>query len=424
MFFSPDAKDIFYLVAGIAFLSLAVFPLLKSQRFISAPIAFVVVGGLLALLPFEIPIISSMLVYSDMKVFEHITELLVIISLAGAGLALDRRIGIKSWQHTWVLLGVVMPLTIVVVTLLGTELLYLSVPGSILLAACIAPTDPVLARSVQVDGPNKGEENDVNVTLTSEAGLNDGLAFPFIYLALAAANAGFLQFNSDVGFAWLGEWALYDLVYRVAVGAILGYASGWVLSHFIHRYYSDVKKENFSAGLILFASVFITYGITELCNGYGFLAVFIAALAGRKLFFARNSTTALKKTHYFSDQVEQILLALLLLWLGFYCVNKGLDGITILEVAVSASIVLVLRPLLAYACLYFTKGSVLDKFAISFLGIRGIGTFYYLAYAESYYEFGNIEQLWRVALMCVLISILVHGIFAHRIMEQLSNKES
>ncbi len=116
---------------------------------------------------------------------EKLCEAVVIISLMGAGLKIDRQIGLRAWATTWRLLGFGMPITILAVTVLAVYALDFPVAMALLLGASLAPTDPVLASDVQVGKPRSGEEDEVRFALTSEAGLNDGLAFPFVYLALA-----------------------------------------------------------------------------------------------------------------------------------------------------------------------------------------------------------------------------------------------
>ena len=101
----------------------------------------------------------------------------------GAGLKIDRRIGWQSWVLTWRLLAIAMPLTILLLAGFSCWLLGLGAAAAILLAASLAPTDPVLASDVQVGPPKSGEEDKTRFALTSEAGLNDGLAFPFVMCA-------------------------------------------------------------------------------------------------------------------------------------------------------------------------------------------------------------------------------------------------
>jgi len=96
----------------------------------------------------------------------------------GAGLKIDRPLGWRSWMTTWRLLAISMPLTIVAIAGLGWSILGLGLASALLLGSALAPTDPVLASDVQVGPPQSGEDGEVRFSLTSEAGLNDGLSFP------------------------------------------------------------------------------------------------------------------------------------------------------------------------------------------------------------------------------------------------------
>ena len=422
MFFTLDPKDIFYIITGISFLGLTLFPFLKTIKVISAPIIFVVFGAVLSILSLDVPIIDVRLGNFETKIFEHFTEIIVIISLAGAGLAIDRPVGKSKWHHTWILLIAVMPITIICIFLFGYWVIGLPFATALVLAAAVSPTDPVLARSVQVDGPNKGEENDVNVSLTSEAGLNDGLAFPFIYLAVAVANAGFFFNPSEISMDWFWYWLGYDLIARVFMGLVIGVLCGYFLSKVVFSKYGDAQQGLKNAGLVLMSSTFLTYGIAEIFDGYGFLSVFIAAITSRALHKSDEEKNYAKLPHEFSDQIEKILVALLLLWLGYYSASSGLIGLTVPEILFAVAIVFLIRPVIAIISLALSRGSTLDKFAISFLGIRGIGSFYYLAYAQNHYEFLEIDSAWRIMIVTVLVSIFVHGVFAPIIMNRISKK--
>ena len=423
MFFSLDPKDIFYIITGVSFLGLTIFPFLNNIKIISAPIIFVLFGAFLSFVPLDIPMIDVRLGNYETIIFEHFTEIIVIISLAGAGLAIDRPVGKNNWHHTWILLFIVMPLTIICVFSVGYWAVGLPLATALVLAASISPTDPVLARSVQVEGPNIGEENDVNVSLTSEAGLNDGLAFPFVYFAVAVANAGFHFNPSEIDMEWFWYWFGYDLIARVGIGIVIGYLCGYFLSKIIFSKFGDAQQQNKNAGLVLLSSTFLTYGLAEIFDGYGFLSVFIAAITSRALYRSESEANYAKLPHLFSDQIEKILVALLLLWLGYYVATSGLVGITIAEILFAVAIVFLIRPITAFISLFFSRGSKLDKFAISFLGIRGIGSFYYLAYAQNHYTFLQIDSAWRIMIVTVIISIFIHGVFAHKIMDSISKKE-
>jgi NhaP-type Na+/H+ or K+/H+ antiporter len=152
-------------------------------------------AGTFAALGISVPRLAT-----NLPVIERTTEFIVIIALMGAGLKIDRRIGWQSWVLTWRLLAIAMPLTILLLAFLSNWLLGLGVAAAILLAASLAPTDPVLASDVQVGPPKSGEEDETRFALTSEAGLNDALAFPFIMGALALAEA------DRTGEPWFMQW--------------------------------------------------------------------------------------------------------------------------------------------------------------------------------------------------------------------------
>lgn len=126
----------------------------------------------------------------------------------GAGLKLDRVFSWRRWSVTWRLLAVTMPLSIAAITLLGVWGLGLPWVIALLVGASLAPTDPVLAADVQVGPPKGGQEDEVRFGLTSEAGLNDGFAFPFVNLAIA------LSLSAVDGEPWLGKWLAHSVIWK------------------------------------------------------------------------------------------------------------------------------------------------------------------------------------------------------------------
>ncbi|MAM88357.1 MAG: cation transporter [unclassified Hahellaceae] len=403
-----ELHDVFYIVTGLVFAGFTFVPLFGRSPFVTAPIVFLIAGALLALSPLALPLVDPLESVLSRDTIEYLTELIVIIALAGAGLAVDREAGKREWQHTWVLLILVMPLSIVAVAYLGYTMAGLSIACSMLLAAALAPTDPVLARAVQVEGPLKGEEDDVRLSLTTEAGLNDGLAFPFVHLAVVLAGMS-LAGVADIDVDKLWTWVWLDLLYRVAMGV----AAGWVIGHLVARFvfsrYGDAATGGENQGLVLMASTFLVYGLTEMVGGYGFLAVFVSARATRAFVRGTEHESYATMPHWFSDQIEKVLLALLLLWLGSVAVSGILNSLSLGELGVALLLIVVIRPVIAYICLLPTQGSRFDRGLIAMMGIRGFGTFFYVAYAQSQSNFDDIESIWRICIVAVILSIFVHG---------------
>ena len=181
---SPEPYILWLTGAGILITLVAWLPLALRRLPLSLPIICMAAGAAIFLIP---PITFRPLPTILPDVAERLTEFVVIIALMGAGLKLDRLFSWRRWNVTWRLLGITMPLSIAAITLIGVYGLGMSLAMALLLGACLAPTDPVLAADVQVGPPKSGEEDEVRFGLTSEAGLNDGLAFPFVNLAIALA---------------------------------------------------------------------------------------------------------------------------------------------------------------------------------------------------------------------------------------------
>lgn len=340
-------------------------------------------------------------------VVEKLCEAVVIISLMGAGLKIDRRIGLRSWATTWRLLGIAMPVTILAVTLVGFYGLGLPLAIALLLGAAMAPTDPVLASDVQVGKPGSGDEDEVRFALTSEAGLNDGLAFPFVHLALAAGVAA----GTSGGWAdpsVLGGWLLEDVVWRigagVGVGWLVGRGLGWLT---FGRGASNLSGTR--DGLVAIGATLVAYTVAEVCHGYGFLAVFVAALMLRDSERDHEYHEAL---HDFSEQIERLLMMLVLVLFGGAITTGLFESLTWTDGVAALAIVFLIRPLVAWASLIGSGHPARERGLIAFFGIRGIGSFYYIAYGVNHGDFESSERLWAIGALVVLISVVVHGISA------------
>ena len=341
-------------------------------------------------------------------IVERLCEAVVIISLMGAGLKIDRKIGLRSWATTWRLLGIAKPLTILAVSLRGVYGLGLPAAMALLLGASLAPTDPVLAAEVQVGKPGAGGEDEVRFALTSEAGLNDGLAFPFVHLALVVGLAAAGTSGGWPDAAGLGGWLLEDVLWRIGAGIGIGWMVGRVLG-WLSFGRGQTKLSGTRDGLVAIGATLVAYSIAEVCHGYGFLAVFVAALVLRDSERHHEYHEAL---HDFSEQIERLLMMLVLVLFGGAITTGIFASLTWVDVFAAIAIVFLIRPAAAWLSLLGSGHPARERSLISFFGIRGIGTFYYIAYGINHGDFGSTERLWAITALVVLVSILVHGISA------------
>ncbi|MGP0222476.1 MULTISPECIES: cation:proton antiporter [unclassified Paenarthrobacter] len=407
-----EAPSILFFAAGLAVLAAAVLPKLLLRMPLSMPMVFLGSGILaFALLP-DLPD-PDPVKYADFTM--HLTEVCVIISLMGAGLALDRPFRWRGWSTTWRLLAIVMPLSIVVMTMLGLWVLGLGLASALLIGAALSPTDPVLASEVQVGKPADTEtdpdEDEVRFALTSEAGLNDGLAFPFVYLAIAISLVGVTP-------EAVGQWAALDILWRMVAGVLVGFGTGKVLSRlFFASPIRSFRLSEHSEGFVALAATFLAYGATEMIEGYGFVAVFVCALTIRA---AERHHSYHQVLHGYVEQLERLMTIVILVLLGGAIARGVLDGIGWAEVLVALVFLVLVRPAAGWLGLLGGKTGPRERLAISYFGIRGIGSLYYVAYALSHGNFdGDQHALWALVALVVALSVVVHGATTAPLMQRL-----
>jgi NhaP-type Na+/H+ or K+/H+ antiporter len=416
--------DLTFLVAGLALLLAVVLPELLSRWALSAPIVLVGVGLLIGLtpLPDEMPLDPQ----DNGAVIEHVTELTVIVALMGVGLALDRPLRLRdrstwaAWSPTWRLLAVAMPLSVVAVALLGW-VLGLAPAAALLLGAVLAPTDPVLASDVQVAGPQVGEDaaeedDDVRFSLTSEAGLNDGLAFPFVMAAVLLATEGAFS-------GWWVVWVSWYTVGKVLVGLLVGALVGWGLARVAFRSPREaLRVAERGESLLAIAALVTAYGFGELAGGYGFLSVFVCAMTFRSA--ERRDHDYHAAMHEVVERLERLLTLFILLVLGIALTRGLLGSLDWRGVAVGVALILVVRPIAGAVALSVWRRdearpgglSSRERWAAAFFGVRGVGSLYYLAYAAGESPELAEDWLWSTVAFTVVASVLVHGVLSRPVM--------
>lgn len=419
-----DSHSLTLVVIGLGVLGLS--SLLHNFR--RLPFSFPILALVFGYLCFKLPL---GLTPPDPRKYEtltvHLTEIGVIISLMGVGLKIARFPHLRGWSSTWRMIGICMPLTILGVALLGWWMLGLAPAAAVLLAAALSPTDPVLASDVQVGEPepevldntdttasrsdkdSTERDDELRFTLTSEAGLNDSLAFPFTYLALLMLVEGASPTH------WFGEWMLVDVAYRIAVGLAAGITVGWCLSTILLRLPVNTETEKMRSGMGALAATLVLYGVTESVGGYGFLAVFIGGLTIRHKEATQQSHQSL---HTFAEQTEQLLMTGILIALGGAIANGLLIHLTWQAALLGILLIFVIRPVTGLIGLIGSERlPIRDRCIVSFFGIRGIGCLYYLAYGLQNGDFVDENLLWATCAFAIVLSVIFHGITASPVMQ-------
>lgn len=351
----------------------------------------------------------------DTEVIEHAAEFAVIVALFSAGLRLDRPLGWSGWRSTILLIAVVMPLTIGAVALFASAVMGLSLGAAVILGAVLAPTDPVLADDVQVGPPGEDRESEPQFALTSEAGLNDGLAFPFVFLGVFIAGSG--------GTGWIAEWAAADVLYAIGGGVLIGALAGNGLGRLVeYSHRRDWLLKDFD-GWIAIAGVLAIYGLAEVAGTYGFLAAFAGGLAFRR---HEHHAEHHGRVHRGAVMVERVSELALVLLIGSTVTLAGLGEPGVAGYLLIPLLLLLIRP--ASVLLAFVRSPLdgRERLFIGWFGIRGIGSFYYAAVAISsgVLTADEASVIYWTAIIVAGASIVLHGISSTPASQRLDAIES
>lgn len=338
---------------------------------------------------------------SDVQTVERLTELTVIVALFATGMRLDRPVTLRGWRSPALLLAVVMPLTIAAVAGFGWLALGLSAGAAVVLGAALAPTDPVLAGDLGVGPPGEGEEPETRFALTAEAGLNDGLAFPFLYLGLVLAMG---WDGAD-----LAEWLAFDVAYATLAGIAIGAAAGWAIGAGATRLRERDLIATELDGWAAVGAVLAIYGLTEVAGAYGFLAAFAGGLAFRR---RERDHEYNRGVHAGAETLERVLELAAILLIGSLLTLDGLAAPGWAGWLLAPLLLLVVRP---SACMLALPAAPLDRVErawVGWFGVRGVGSLYYAAAAldAGILDAGEAETVIWTVVAVVAVSIVVHGV--------------
>ncbi|RPI47874.1 MAG: sodium:proton antiporter [Betaproteobacteria bacterium] len=413
---------IWIFIVGALLIAVALFGTVLKRLPLSTSMVYLAVGlalspegwGLVSLDPFHHSVL-----------LERAAEIAVLISLFAAGMKLSLPFSDKHWHLPMRLALTSMVITVVLIALIGFFALGLSLGAAVLLGAILAPTDPVLASDVQLE--NATDRDRLRFSLTGEGGLNDGTAFPFVMLGLGLMGV------YDLGaFGW--RWIAVDLIWAggagLLIGALLGTAIGKLVVYLRIEHQEAVGLDEF----LVLGLIGISYGAALLAHAYGFLAVFAAGLALQRVR-GQNGTAPQQPIHTPATKDEQRELATDPEHAGAYMMqgvrgfNEQLEriaefAIVLVVGAMLASIslphesawfiaflFLLVRPLAVWLGLLGVPIRKDERLLLSWFGIRGIGSIYYLMFVMNHGVNRELaEYLLVLTLTVVTASIVLHGI--------------
>ncbi|NUZ05791.1 cation:proton antiporter [Piscinibacter koreensis] len=428
-------------IVGLLLVSMALGYTRLARLPLSTSLLYLLVGAALSPLWLDLVALDPM---AHSEGLERLAEVVVLLSLFTSGLKMSLTVSDGRWALPLRLATLSMLVTAGLIAALGVFMLGLPLGAAVLLGGILAPTDPVLAADVQVS--QAGDRDRLRLSLTGEAGLNDGTAFPIVMLGL-----GLLGLH-ELG-PYHSRWVAVDVLWAVGaglgIGGLLGTLVGRVVLHLRSTRQEAIGLDNFLAlGLIG-----LSYGLANLAHGYGFLAVFAAGLALRRLeekpvggaadqalqqgarpdqappaaaiaeALASPDRASAEKAASdpakapafmahavlsFNEQVERIgeFAAVAAVGMLLWALDWGHASWAFVAV-----VLLVIRPVSVVAGLLRSDSSRTQRALIGWFGIRGIGSLFYLAYAMNHgLDTDLASQLATLTFSVMVVSIVVHGI--------------
>jgi NhaP-type Na+/H+ or K+/H+ antiporter len=410
-----------FLIVGLLLILIGLTDTWRRELPISAAALYLIVGHLLG--P-EVAGLIDLSLQRDAALIERLTEAAVLVSLFAVGLRLRAPLNDRIW-HVPVLMATLTMLATIALLCAGGVALGLALGPALLLAAALAPTDPVLASDVQVD--HERDRDRLRFSLTAEGGLNDGTAAPMVYLALG------LMGLHELGPA-LSRWWLVDVLW----GGLGGLALGWALGFAVSRAVVWLRREREQAlgmeSFLTLGLIALTYGLALLLQVFGFLAVFAAGLAMRQVerrdtprhvgsqlradaeaHPEQASAYMAKAVLDFTLDLEKLAELVVMIVVGTLLTREAFTPQTL---AVALAAFLVARPLAVFITVPRRAFNPSQRRLAAWFGIRGVGSMYYLAYAVSHGTGGpQIGWIADAVLVTITLSVLLHGSSATPVMK-------
>jgi NhaP-type Na+/H+ or K+/H+ antiporter len=375
------------------------------------------------------------------EVLTLVTEIALLISLFTVGLKMRVPLSDRLWLLPLRLGFVGMLASVGLLSAVGVLVLHLPLGAAVLLAAILSPTDPILASDVQLK--DVGDRDRIRFTVSGEGGMNDGSAYPLVLLGLAL-----------LGIEEFRPWAEWTAIWRVLLALAVAIAVGWLCGRVVARLVIHLRRRHRSAlGMEEFLTlglIALSYGLSSALHGIGFVAVFVTGVAVRQTEAAMTGgnippeqvlealpigdgsqveTDPKKAPAYmtemvlgFNQQLEHIAEFAMVLLVGVLVSEVGLSWEGVL---LACLLFLLVRPLSVWLALLGSRRSPAQLALMSWFGIRGIGSLYYLSFALQYqWLTQHTNRFISMVVTVITLSIVVHGISSTPLMDRYYKRQT
>lgn len=262
---------------------------------------------------------------------------------------------------------------------------------SLLLAATMSSTDSASVFSL-LRSQRMNLKYNLRPMLELESGSNDPMAYMLTIVLIQVIGSGS---NFDLALI------LKDLFLQFLFGGVLGYAFGKFAVWLINK----IQLSNSSLYPILLLSIiFITFTLTDLVKGNGYLAVYIAGM------IVGNARLAYRKeTNTFMNGLTWLFQIIMFLTLGLLVNPHEMIDIAVTALLIGIFMILIARPVSVFLCLLPFKGvSNKARVFISWVGLRGAVPIIFATYPVIAQIPGS-NQLFNIVFFITLLSLIIQG---------------
>jgi cell volume regulation protein A len=262
---------------------------------------------------------------------------------------------------------------------------------SMLLAAVMSSTDSASVFSILRSKGISLKER-LRPTLELESGSNDPMAYMLTILLIQVIEIGVIDWPHSIVLLFM----------QLSIGAAAGFALGYAIVWIINRI--NVPNESLYP-VLLFSCVFFVFAFTNLLQGNGYLAVYIAGLVvgNRKLVHKRSLTT-------FFDGFTWLFQIVMFLTLGLLVNPSELPAVAGVGLLVAIFMIVVSRPISVFTCLLpFRRFTTRARVYISWVGLRGAVPIIFATYPLMSAEIPNARMIFNIVFFVTIVSLLVQG---------------
>ena len=386
-----ESIDLLTIVIGI----LLIAGISKRTRgtLISLPILYTLFGLFVGLVFSDLVRLSF-----DDPVVELIATLTLVMVLASDASRIKLK-SLRSYHNLPLrLLGIGLPLTIALGAVLAAAIFGdLGIWGAVILAVILAPTDASLGESV-VENP--GVPGRIRQALNIESGLNDGIALPFLLLAIS------MGVSSEIGLGsgYFVRLTAAQIVFGILAGLVVGYLGARYIFWGLKSGWMSASFQKIS----WLALVLVTFGVAELIGGNGFIAAFVFGITSGNTISQEESDSL-----YHFAQVENTLLMLVTyIIFGMVMLAPALANFNLTILFYALLSLTVIRMLPVAISMIGTNLQPVTVLFLGWFGPRGIASILYVLTVMETENLVGKGTIYNIVMATVFISVIAHGISA------------